>query len=151
MANTILVPIDGSDHAWKALDLALELARNRDAEIVVFHAMPYQPLPEGLRSFAAVEGINIEEESALFHTARQIGDALTRTGEARVRKAGHDNVTTRGAEGRPARAIVDTADAIGADMIVMGCRGLSDAASLLIGSVSHKVSHMANCTCVLVK
>lgn len=151
MAGKILVPVDGSDHAWKALDLSVELARNREAEIVVFHAMRYVPLPEGLREFASVEGIALEEESALFHSARQIGDALTRAGEARVRAAGYEQVSTRGAEGRTARAIVDAAEAINADMIVMGCRGLSDAASLLLGSVSHRVSHLAPCTCILVK
>lgn len=151
MAGKILVPIDGSDHGWKALDLALELARNRDAEIVVFHAMRYEPLPEGLKEFASVEGINLDEENALFHAARQIGDALTRVGEDRVRKAGYDRVSSRGAEGRPARAIVDIANAIDADMIVMGSRGFSDAAGLFLGSVSHQVSHLAPCTCILVK
>lgn len=151
MANRILVPIDGSDHGWKALDLAVELARNRDAEIVVFHAVPYEPLPEGLREFAKVEGINLQEENALFHAGRQIGDALTRTGEKRVRDAGYESVSSRSAEGRPARAIVDSAEAIDAEMIVMGSRGFSDAAGLLLGSVSHKVSHLTPCTCILVK
>jgi nucleotide-binding universal stress UspA family protein len=151
MAGKILVPIDGSDHGWRALDMAVELARGRDAEIVVFHAMRYEPLPNGLKEFAKVEGINLLEENALFHSAREIGDALTRSGETRVREAGYDSVSTRGAEGRPARAIVDAAEAVNADMIVMGSRGLSDAAGLLLGSVSHRVSHLAPCTCVLVK
>lgn len=151
MANRILVPIDGSDHGWKALDLAVELARNRDAEIVVFHAMPYEPLPDGLKEFAKVEGISLQEEDALFHAARQIGDALTRTGEKRVRDAGYEAVSSRSAEGRPSHAILDAAESLDVAMIVMGSRGISDAAALLLGSVSHKVSHLAPCTCILVK
>ncbi|MEO1224195.1 MAG: universal stress protein [Pseudomonadota bacterium] len=151
MANKILVPIDGSDHGWKALDLAVELARNRDAEIVVFHAMPYEPLPDGLKEFAKVEGINVQEEDALFHAARQIGDALTRDGERRVRDAGYEVVSSRSAEDKPSRAILDAAESLDASMIVMGSRGISDAAGLLLGSVSHKVSHLAPCTCILVK
>ncbi len=37
------------------------------------------------------------------------------------------------------------------DMIFLGSRGLGDAQSLLMGSVSHKVAHLAECTCVSVK
>jgi len=37
------------------------------------------------------------------------------------------------------------------DMIVMGSRGLSDLAGLLVGSVSHKVTNMAPCTCITVR
>ena len=150
MAKKILVPIDGSDHGWKALDLAVELARNRDAEIVVFHAMPYEPLPDGLKEFAKVEGINVQEEAALFHAARQIGDALTRTGEKRVRDAGYEAVSSRSAEGRPWRAILDAAESLEVGMIVMGSRGISDAAGLLLGSVSHKVTSLADCPVLVV-
>ena len=38
-----------------------------------------------------------------------------------------------------------------ADAIVMGSRGLSDIKGLFLGSVSHKVSHLAECTCITVK
>lgn len=47
--------------------------------------------------------------------------------------------------------IVDSARETHADMIVKGSRGLSDLAGLLVGSVSHKVTNMAPCTCVTVR
>ena len=53
--------------------------------------------------------------------------------------------------GRPADTIVAAAERDKADMIVMGSRGFSDLKGLLLGSVSHKVSHLAPCTCVTVK
>ena len=53
--------------------------------------------------------------------------------------------------GDPAERILDCAKREHVDMIVMGTRGLSDLKGLLMGSVSHKVSHLADCACVTVK
>jgi nucleotide-binding universal stress UspA family protein len=53
--------------------------------------------------------------------------------------------------GDPARRIVEHADKNGIDMIVIGSHGLGDAAGLLMGSVSHKVTHLAKCPCVILK
>nr|WP_281430368.1 universal stress protein [Salinicola acroporae] len=54
-------------------------------------------------------------------------------------------VTYHVVEGRPAQTIVQQATDLGVDMIIMGSRGLSDLKSLVVGSVSHKVSHIAPC------
>ncbi|HEX6144811.1 MAG TPA: universal stress protein [Geminicoccaceae bacterium] len=151
MSETILVAIDGSDHAWKALDLAAEIAKNRSARLFIVHVVPYEPMPESLRAFARAENMPVEEEEARFHYARIVGDELTRVAEDRARKAGAGEVVARAAEGRPADQILAQADAEGASMILMGSRGLSDAKALLLGSVSHKVANRATCTCIAVK
>ena len=52
--------------------------------------------------------------------------------------------------GDPAPAILDHAREVGADMIVLGSRGLGDLKGLVMGSVSHKVACLAPCTCVAV-
>ncbi|MEE8536041.1 MAG: universal stress protein, partial [Kiloniellales bacterium] len=54
-------------------------------------------------------------------------------------------------DGDPAKAILDCAKRVEANLIVMGSRGLNDLKGLLVGSVSHKVSHLAECTCVTVR
>ena len=54
-------------------------------------------------------------------------------------------------EGDPAEVVLDLATKHKADMIVMGSRGLSDFKGLLLGSISHKVSAQAECTCITVK
>ena len=53
--------------------------------------------------------------------------------------------------GDAASAILAAAEEEGADLIVMGSRGLGAFRSLLVGSVSQKVSHLADCSCITVK
>lgn len=151
MISKILVAIDGSESAWKALDLACDLATQYDAKVIALHVVPYEPLPQALRAFASAEHIRLEEENARFHYSRTLGDNLTREAERRARDKGVTSVAGRTDEGRPADSILATAEEEDVDMIVVGCRGLSDAKALVLGSVSHKVANHARCTCLTVK
>lgn len=151
MAGRILVAIDGSEHAWKALDLAVELAKTQGAKLTVLHVVAYEPPPDALRSFAEVEGMSADEEAARFRYGRTLGDALTAEAEARAGAAGLSDIEAETAEGKPANVIIETAKRLPADMIVMGSRGLSEPRALLLGSVSHQVAHLAPCTCITVK
>ncbi len=151
MIGKILVAIDGSEHGWRALDLAADIAKQHGAQLTLLHVVPYEPTPEALRAFTKAENIPFEEEAARFRYARNLGDHLTRSAEARVRDRGLTRVSGRTREGKPADVILETAKSEGADMIVMGSRGLSDPQAFMLGSVSHKVAHRAECTCVTVK
>ena len=151
MSQTFLVAVDGSEHGWKALDLASDLASGADAELFIVHVIPYEPMPEELKQFAKVEHIPIEEEDARYHIGKEIGDKITREAENRARKKGLSRVSSRVAEGSPANQIVSIATSKGVDMVVLGSRGFGDVKGLFMGSVSHKVMHLAPCTCVAVK
>jgi nucleotide-binding universal stress UspA family protein len=151
MIGKILAAIDGSAHAWKALDLAIDMAKRYDAELVVLHVVPNEPIPEALRQIATIEHLSIEEEVARFHYARTLGDRLTGEGEARARKAGLERVVAVTAEGRPAREILTVASARDVDAIVLGSRGFGEVKGLLLGSVSQRVGHLAACICITVK
>jgi len=151
MSKKFLVAVDGSDHGWKALDLATDLAKCSDAELLIIHIVPYEPTPEGFRQFAEAEGIPVEERSARYHYDRKIGDTITSEAEARARKSGLGRVTTHVAEGNPANEIVALARSREVDMVFIGSRGVSDIKGLFMGSVSHKVMHLAPCTCVAVR
>lgn len=64
-------------------------------------------------------------------------------------KASGDTVSAR--SGSVAPAIVEVAESLGSDLIVMGTRGMSDASSLLLGSIAHKVIHHAPCPVLVVR
>ena len=151
MTGKILAAIDGSDHGWKALDLAADLAKAHDAQLIVLHVVPFEPMSDALRAFAQAEHLPLEEEVARYHQVRTLGDHLTRAAEARVRERGLTQVVGRTEEGKPAHEILELAKDEDVDMIVMGSRGLSDARALFLGSVSHQVANQARCTCVTVK
>jgi nucleotide-binding universal stress UspA family protein len=146
----VIAAIDGSDHAWKALELAADLAKVHGAELLVLHVVPWQPMPEALYELAQAEHIALDEEEARYAGLRALGDALTREAERRVRERGVASVSSRVAQGSPAHEILGVAQEHGADLLVLGSRGIG-ARGLLLGSVSHKVAHLAECTCVLVK
>lgn len=149
MVEKILVAIDGSDQAWRAQDLASDIAKLYGAELTILHVIPYETLPKGLRAYAQVEGVPIEEETARFHYSRTLGDKLTDAAEQRARKKGLVRVSCVVAEGNPADKILSAAADV--DMVFLGSRGVSDAKGLLMGSVSHKVANLTTCTCVSVK
>ena len=139
MIRKILVAIDGSEHAWKALDLAIELAKAHQAELIVLHVLAHEAVPEALRTYAEVEGLPVEEESARFRYGRTLGDALTREAQDRARAGGVAAVEARTAEGKPATVIVETAKAERADMIVMGAYGRTRFRELILGGATHGI------------
>ena len=65
-------------------------------------------------------------------------------------RRGVGQVTRLVEEDDPARAILAAAERLGADLIVMGSRGMSDLKGRLVGSVSHKVLHLASQPCLIV-
>jgi nucleotide-binding universal stress UspA family protein len=67
------------------------------------------------------------------------------------RKRAVQKVHTVLRDGDPATAILSVAKEEKADTIVMGRRGLGDLAGLLLGSASHKATHLAECACLTVK
>jgi nucleotide-binding universal stress UspA family protein len=151
MTKKFLAAIDGSEHGWKALDLAADMAKHHRARLIVLHVIPFEPMSDALRAFAQAEHMPVQEEEGRFHFARTLGDHLTRSAEARARAKGLRDVVGRTVEGKAADQILEVAGSEDVAMIFMGSRGLSDARALFLGSVSHKVANQAACTCVTVK
>jgi len=137
----ILVAIDGSEHAQRALDHALSLALKYRAVVYLVHVL--SPLP--LMTEQAEVGEEIEEKR------RALAEEFLEQAVRQVEKRGVRNFQSTLLLGAPERMIVDFAGRNGIDMIVMGSRGAGAVENLLLGSVSHKVCQLAPCTCVTVK
>jgi nucleotide-binding universal stress UspA family protein len=137
MFTKILVPVDASDHSVRAVNVALDLGRTTGAEIVVLH----------VREHEATWAADVDIET--LPEAMELVDAYVRTlKDADVSTRGE---VLRAAHGRTPKVILDVARTEGADLIVMGTRGLSEWSSMLLGSVAHKVVHLASCPVLVVR
>ncbi len=149
MSKSILVPVDGSERSFKALDFASDLTLKDDSVIYVLHVVPEHVMPDGLRQWAAAEHVQaptgwIYEQAIADYV---LDAAVDRATEKGVTTTIHKVIET----GDAANRIIEVAERHNSDMIVMGTRGLSDLQGLFMGSVAHKVSHMAGCTVVTVR
>jgi len=124
-----LVPLDGSAHAFKALDLASEIAVKYDATLLLLHAIPDEvELSEPQRRFARAEHIEGSLDQMQFTLAEQ---QLMTSARHRALQTGVRQVDTLVEPGDPAKVIIDHATDV--DMIVMGRRGLGPIEGLLQG------------------
>ena len=129
MFERILVAIDSSEPSQRAVEFAAGLAKDHGSEIIVLHAVP---------RVVSRSGTSDLEEPGV---ARDLVDETIRDLKDRGRNARGEIV--RVLEGHMARGIVEVATAADADVIIMGTRGLSDFGGLFLGSVTHRVLHLA--------
>lgn len=151
MTKKFLVAVDGSEHGWKAADMAADLAKASDAELILLHVIDELPVIAGVGRYAQVEGVSVEELNARYRATRSLSDTVIDDAESRARDTGVTRVSSHVVEGDAAAEIVEQAKLVNADMVFLGSHGLSDIQGLLIGSVSHRVLHQAPCTCVVVR
>lgn len=147
MFKIILVPSDGSVHAQKAVDIAADLSQKYAARLLLLTVYkPITPMESTSTLVKSAKELGISSPSL-----REVANQTVAEAAARAKERGATDVQTFIAKGHPARAIVDFAKQHGVDAIVMGSRGLGDIGGFLLGSVSHKVSSLAECTCITVK
>ncbi len=145
MFGTIVVGTDGSDTAAKAVAEAIGLARVVGAEIELVCA--YEPVPnQRLRS----ERREVPHDLEWMVNPREDADATLREAAETIEAAGVP-VRTYSREGDPADAILDVAEERGADLIVVGNKGMTGAKRFLLGSVPNKVSHHAPCSVLIIR
>ena len=160
MIRNIVVPIDGSEHANRAVEFAADLASKYGARLHIFHVLLSGHVPEDIRALSDKEGVEQPPiaigggyvEAALpSDVLKDIGAKLLERAEKTAREHGATDVDTASAGGSAPERILAHAKEVDADTIVMGCRGLSDLRGMLVGSVSHKVQHLFDGRVVTVK
>lgn len=135
----ILLPVDGSTFSDDAATMAIDIAKQNDATLVLLHVR--RPVPTGLGQ----------------PNAEELLDHLTSGAEAvmdiyrpRLKEAGVET-TDLVIGGDVAEVIGNVAGVEKCDLIVMGSKGKSDFEGLLLGSVTHRVLHIATCPVLVVK
>ncbi len=174
MFKNVLVATDGSDHANKAVDLASDMAAKNGAALTVLSVIESGALTEDARRLAREKGVdmnpvldipditgivpeggpilpNVKDTLATSRIQAELAEVVMEEAKDRASVSQGTNIRGRTKSGDAAEEILAVAEAEGADLIVMGSRGLGALKGLLVGSVSQKVSQLANCTCVTVK
>jgi nucleotide-binding universal stress UspA family protein len=146
MFSRIVVGTDGSETASEALRQAAELAQLSGARLDVVSA--FEPIPQGRVQAEAREAPgDVQYE----FNPREDVNLILDSAKGDAHKAGVEEVQTHAREGDPAEAILDVAEEIKADLIVVGNKGMTGARRFILGSVPNNISHHAPCSVIIVK
>lgn len=145
LIEKIVVGTDGSDTAAQAVIQAGDLAEKLGASLVIVSA------------FDPVSTARLEKERAdapqdveWSINEREDVDAMLSQISAPLEERNID-VKISARQGNPADAILDVAEEEGADLIVVGNKGMAGARRFLLGSVPNKISHHAPCSVLIVR
>ncbi len=139
MFEKILVPLDGSEHSIKALEMAVQIALKFDGKITLMHIYSIGGL--------AISPTPVQE---FIEAIRRVGAGILTDGENRVKAEGVQAETLL-IEGHAVEQIVKTCREGRFDLIVIGARGLGRMKKMLLGSVSEGVTRHACCPVLVVK
>ena len=144
--DTILVPTDFSEDATRALESAVDLARISGGRIVLLHAYSIE-LPFAAPSYG---GGVILPEGFYVEYRNQASQSVERLAKETASKEGIE-VTGVAIEQPAWLAIVEQAEKLPADLVVMGTRGLTGIKHVALGSTAERVVRKATCPVLTVK
>ncbi|MDH3673433.1 MAG: universal stress protein [Gammaproteobacteria bacterium] len=173
MFKKILCPLDGSAPAKQALALAIDMAKKHDIPLVLLHALLRVTDFSEFQHFAKVEGLAervepevkrlqgmearlevgsaYDERAVSSRVLVEVGQHILDYAKFEAEHNGVREVSILLVDGDPADQILRCIDEQDIDCVVMGSRGLSGIKGFFLGSVSHKVTNRAPCTCIAVK
>ncbi len=174
MFTSIVVAIDGSSHALRALAVGAELAARDDAELGIIYVVDgsISGLPSGLfemanteqiidpspNLFANLETLQLDKYKSASEAAQesqrlvtQLAEYIIKDAEKNARIDGAEKITTFIGTGNPVEEILKFAEKQKADAIVTGQRGMGAIKTLLLGSTSLKLAQTAPGTSIIVK
>jgi nucleotide-binding universal stress UspA family protein len=140
--QTVLVGTDGSDSSLRAVDRAAQIAAGAGAKLIV--ATAYFPQSEDARAADVLkdEGYKMAGNAPIYAILREARD--------RAHTAGAKDVEEKAVVGAPVDALVDLAEEIKADLLVVGNVGLSTIAGRLLGSVPANVARRSKSDVLIV-
>lgn len=145
MFKTILLAYDGSDHAESALAMAADLVKTHGAALHLVHTPEVDTPPIVIGSY-----VSLLEHPPTQEQINEAGQHIADKATAAVQALGVEMAGVHLGAGAPAAFILETAEKVDADLIVLGRRGLGSIGALALGSVSQAVAHGATCACLTV-
>lgn len=145
MFVNILVAIDGSTYAAKALDYAVGLAEKFSSKISLVHVVPTMT--------AISPKLGASSSNYMKDMRADLGEEgrnILAEGENTV-KVSNVDVETILKHGDAADELIEAADELKADLIVVGERGLGSGGTFPLGSIACKVSQYAKCPVLIIK
>lgn len=137
----IVVGIDDSDPSKHGLRRGLELAEAMGAELHVVHALHIPGTLLAVLNQVPADIVKLEQ--AQRNTVWAAADPILEGATVSVKRVDLN--------GYPADSLVEYAEGVGAEMIVIGSRGRGELAALFLGSTSHRILHLAHCDVLVVK
>lgn len=135
MFKKLLVPVDGSEPANAAVELAVDIARSQGGTVVFCHVVDIVPL-------IAIGGSTTMDPTVIVESQRELGEQYLASAAERARAAGLDPRTAL-VEGETVQSILDLARREEADAIVMGSHGRGGIARMVLGSKTEGVLRRA--------
>lgn len=144
--NTIIVPVDGSDHSKKAIEHACAIAKVSDGKIVLLHVAN---IVSAISNFdqTPITGGYVSEQLAkdMEETGREILEDAKKLLPEDVKAETEFEV------GSPGPTVIEVAKKHNADLIIMGSRGLGLLKGIFMGSVSSYVTSHETCPVLIIK
>jgi nucleotide-binding universal stress UspA family protein len=142
MFTKIVVGFDGSDSAERALRLACDISKKYKSEVHLVHTPQPQTVAFAMGAMAGYAAVTTmpPPEDVKAANDKMIGMAHTISQDCGVTLA-----QTHLKQGDPGDVMVAYADKCGADLIVMGRRGLGALGAIVQGSTSLRVNHLSKC------
>jgi len=139
MFKKILQANDGSDPAFRALQLAITIAKQNGAELHSVSVEEIPPMPEFIEEVRETRGIAARRFHPVLQRARAMAEQQGITLQTHV-LAGH-----------PVRTVVELARESEADLLVIGATGHSALYERMIGSRADRIIQLAPCPVLVVK
>lgn len=140
----VVVGTDGSESSYRAVDRAARMAADAGATLVI--ACAYVPA----------------DPRSVSHAADQLGDDayqirgdnpaedIVRSARERARAAGATEIEARTVKGAPVESLIKLSNEVGADLLVVGNKGLNSLTGRLLGSVPADAARRATCDVLIV-
>lgn len=147
MIKKLLVAVDGSKHAMKAVDYAASIAAAMNAQVIILFVLKTHDLPKGVADYAKIEHISGGNADVL----QKISNDLISEAKQRAAKNGATDIVGEVIDGPVARTVIARAKHHNVDVIVIGSRGMGNIEATLRGGVSHRVELLAKCPVLTVR